>query len=68
MIKYEKCLCCGSDKIEKGYVNTHIAINGPEEKWPFGGSNQPIYSPTDGFICKDCGYVAFFLDWEKRRR
>ena len=33
MIKYEKCMYCGSDKIEKGYVNARIPINGPEEKW-----------------------------------
>ncbi len=68
MVKYEKCLCCGSDKIEKGYVNTRIPINGPEEKWPYGGSSQKVYEPTDGFICKECGYMAFFLDWGKTRR
>jgi hypothetical protein len=67
MIKYEKCMYCGSDKIEKGYVNTHIAINGPERA-EYGVTSQIVYSPTDGFICKDCGYVAFFLDWEKTRR
>ena len=53
MIKYEKCMCCGSDKIEKGYVNARIPINGPEEKWPYGGSSQKVYEPTDGLICKD---------------
>ena len=67
MIKYEKSLCCGSDKIEKGYVNTRFAINGPE-RTEYGVTSQKVYSPTDGFICKDCGYVAFFLDWEKTRR
>lgn len=65
-MNYEKCLCCGGTEFETGYVNTQININGPEER-SFGVISQKVYKPTDAFICKNCGYVALFLDWDRRK-
>lgn len=65
VIRYEKCLYCGSEDLIKANVGTHIAVNGPEEHYVGGGISQKQYCPSIGFVCKKCGYEALFFDWEK---
>ena len=66
MIKYDDCIRCGNKNIDKLMVNTRISLNYPEEKSVFTNSiSQRILLPTDALVCKECGHIEFFVDFEK---
>ena len=67
MVKYEKCLCCGSNQIEEGYMNTRIVIMEKEKTNEYGRVTQEPNTVKKGFICKECGYVAFLCDTKKNQ-
>lgn len=66
MIKYKNCLRCGSENIDLLFVNVRVPLNYAEVKTPFGGAHQTVVNPTDALVCKNCGHVEFFIDWEKK--
>ncbi len=66
MIKYNTCIRCSSNNVDKLMVNTHISLNYPEEKNRFGTAvSQRIITPTDAMVCKDCGHIELFIDLKK---
>lgn len=66
MVNYDDCIRCGSKNIDKIMVNTRISLNYPEEKSAFTNSiSQRILLPTDALVCKECGHIEFFVDFEK---
>ena len=64
MIKYNNCIRCNSENIDKIKVNSIIHLNYPEEK-NFGRTTQKVITPTDAIVCKECGHIEFFIDWDK---
>ncbi len=65
MIKYNTCIRCGSENLDSLKVNTRISLNYPEQKNLYSGSvSQRILTPTTALVCKDCGHIEFFLDWD----
>ena len=66
MIKYKTCIRCGSEKTDLLSVNSRFLLNYPEVKNPYGGATQRVVQPTDALICKDCGHVELFIDWERK--
>lgn len=66
MIKFDKCIRCNSENIEKIKVDTRISLSFPEKKNPFSNAiTQRIICPTDAIICNECGHIEFFFDIEK---
>ena len=67
MIKYESCVRCGSSEIDKLAVNTCVKLNYPKKKDAYSTIiSQRVITPTDALVCKKCGHVEFFIDWDKR--
>ena len=66
MLKFDTCIRCGSHNVDKLMVNTRISLNYPEEK-QYGVISQKIVNPTDALVCKECGHIEFFVDWNKIR-
>lgn len=67
MIKFKKCIRCGSEKTDLLFVNTRISLNYPEERSPYGGViSQKTVNPTDALVCKECGHIEFFIDWDRQ--
>ena len=64
MTKYNTCVRCGSKRIDTLMVNSRLSLNYPEETCA-GGSLQKVVNPTNALVCKDCGHVELFIDWEK---
>lgn len=64
MIKYDTCIRCGSKKLDKLKVNSRISLYYPEEKRR-GIITQRVIEPTDALVCKECGHIEIFFDWEK---
>ncbi|MBP3436175.1 MAG: hypothetical protein J6K62_07620 [Clostridia bacterium] len=62
MIKYDTCIRCGSQNVDKLKVNTRVSMNYPEQKY-YGVTGQRVISPTDSLVCKDCGHIELFIDW-----
>ena len=67
VIRYNNCIRCNSDNIEKLIVNTHIALNYPEKR-SMGIITQKVVNPTDAILCKDCGHIELFIDTTKLNR
>lgn len=67
MIIYDNCIRCNSNIIDKLSVNTHIALNYPEER-SMGIITQKVITPTDAMVCKDCGHIELFIDSSKLKR
>ena len=66
MIKYKECIRCHSKNLDKVMVNTRLALNYPEEKRPYTNTiTQRVIQPTDALVCRDCGHIELFIDWEK---
>lgn len=63
MLKYNTCIRCGSDNVDKLMVNTRINLNYPEEKH-YGIVSQRVITPTDALVCKECGHIEFIFDWD----
>ncbi|MBQ3531508.1 MAG: hypothetical protein IJA05_06270 [Oscillospiraceae bacterium] len=69
MINFTNCIRCGSKNIDKLMVNTRVRINYPEKRNPYTGSiTQEVLEATDALVCKDCGHIEFFIDWEKIKK
>ena len=66
MIKYNTCIRCGNENIDKLLINTRVSLNYPEEKH-FGLISQKILNPTDALVCKNCGHIELFIDWKKTK-
>lgn len=66
MIKYKNCIRCGSENTDLLFVNGRMPLNYPEEKKLYGASSQRIINPTDALVCKECGHIEFFIDWERK--
>lgn len=64
MIKYNTCVRCGSEKIDVLMVNSRLSLSYPEENRA-GVISQKIVNPTDALVCKNCGHIELFIDWEK---
>lgn len=65
-MKYKSCVRCHSENLDKVSVNTALKLNYPEEKIPYSSTiYQKTIQPTDALVCKDCGHVELFVDWEK---
>lgn len=62
--KYDSCIRCGSQNIDRLRVNSGLSLNYPEEKHCSLISQQVLY-PTDAIVCKECGHIEFIIDWEK---
>ncbi|MBO5376981.1 MAG: hypothetical protein J6A41_01180 [Ruminiclostridium sp.] len=68
MVKFEKCLRCCSENVDKLMVNSHFSLNYPEETSSYTGAVlQRIVQPTDALVCKDCGHIELFIDWENKK-
>ncbi len=66
MINCKNCLRCGSENTDKLMVNTRINLNYPEEKSVYTRTiTQRVVEATDALVCKDCGHIELFIDWEK---
>ena len=66
MIKYDTCIRCNSENIEQLKVNSRLALNAPEKRDKYSGViSQKVYNPTDAILCKVCGHIELFLDWNK---
>lgn len=64
MKKYDSCIRCGSQNIDRLMVNSRLSLNYPEEKH-YGLISQKVLNPTDAIVCKECGHIEFIIDWEK---
>lgn len=65
MIKYNMCIRCNSGNVEKLFVNTKLPLNFPEERTPYSAIiTQRVINPTDALVCKECGHIELFIDWE----
>lgn len=64
MKKYDSCIRCGSQNIDRLMVNSRLSLNYPEEKH-YGFISQKALNPTDAIVCKECGHIEFIIDWEK---
>jgi len=66
MIRYNSCIRCGSESVDKVVVNTTLKLNyPPKEREYFNPASQRIISPTDALVCKECGHIELFFDWDK---
>lgn len=66
MIKYNSCIRCDSRNVDKLFVNTRIFLNYPEKKNLFTGTvEQRVINPTNALVCRDCGHIELFFDWEQ---
>ena len=66
MTEYNTCVRCGGTEVDKLMINTRISLNYPEKKERYSGTiSQKVIFPTDAIVCKDCGHVEFFVDWNK---
>lgn len=66
MKKYDSCIRCKSQNIDRLIVNSRLSLNYPEEKH-YGLISQKTLNPTDAIVCKECGHIEFIIDWEKCR-
>lgn len=67
MIKFKKCMRCDSENVDLLYVNSRFVINYPEKKDTYTGiTSQKILNPTDALVCKDCGHIELFIDWDRK--
>lgn len=65
MIKFKTCLRCGSENIDKLKVNSRINLNYPEQKSLYEAITQRVVEATDALVCKDCGHIELFIDWQE---
>lgn len=63
MINYKNCIRCGKDNTELLMVNTRISLNFKENRNSFGVIEQRVIEPTNAMVCKDCGHIEFFFNW-----
>lgn len=69
MIKYETCIRCNSDNVDLLKVNTRFSLNYPEKKNIYTGTiTQTVLNPTDAMVCRDCGHIELFIDWEQTKQ
>lgn len=66
MVKYDTCIRCGSNNVDKLLVNTRLSMNYPEEMH-YGVVSQRVINPTDALVCKECGHIELIIDWDKAR-
>ncbi len=67
MIEFDTCVRCGSSEIDKLAVNTYVKLNYPERKELYSGViSQKVITPTDAIVCKKCGHIELFIDWDKK--
>ena len=62
------CLRCGSNNLNQCMVNTTINLNYSEKKNIVGLVTQRVINPTDAIICRECGHIEFFFDWDKTEK
>lgn len=66
MIRYKTCIRCESENVDILSVNSPLRLNYPEERRRNSiVINQRIISPTDTIVCKECGHIEFFIDWQR---
>ena len=65
MIKYNMCIRCNSENTERLAVNSRLILQFPEKVVPYSGiRTQREISPTDALVCKECGHIELFFDWD----
>ena len=66
MIKYQTCIRCNSENVDLLKTNSIVRLNYPEKKNVYTGlKTQTVIYPTDALVCKECGHIEFFIDWEE---
>lgn len=69
MIKYQTCIRCNSENVDLLKVNNIVRLNYPEKKNVYTGlTTRTVIYPTDALVCKECGHIEFFIDWEEVRK
>lgn len=63
MKKYDSCIRCGSQNIDRLMVNSRLSLNYPEQR-SYDVIVQKVINPTDAIVCKECGHIELIIDWE----
>ena len=65
MLKFNTCMRCNSEDVEYISVNSRIELNFPEERDPYTAIiTQRVINPSDALVCKACGHIELFIDWD----
>ena len=64
MVKYNTCIRCFSNNIDRLAIKSNIGLYYPEQTKSRSKYQRRI-TPTDTLVCKRCGHIEFIFDWDK---